>query len=603
MATSRPPATSASNASAPSSTAAQATPAQAPGTISEAHFAIGAVRIEPGDDLQRALDQHKSVRLTRGIFDAVTVRSGQNLAGVPGMTKVARVTVEPGSRDFSISGIEAEVVFPPSEKLTRDGIVSLQVGGLVGDGATLHNMVFWANMQGQHSFDRSVMTDCRIIHPGNHGYDGTAPGMRIHSRNGRTSNGCAMVGFNSLGSRNTSFSLSGHGMFALIGYDEETYDPHRDGGPSIRVRNTGRFSAFGIGGNTHGSDGVDTGAEENLFVYCGLETGGKRDLVLQPTVKAVRSFYSPRMPSSGPDIPIGRPFLAWQRPALRAVPPAVAAPEKDDTDDLQWKLNTGQVLELEPRAYRTTRPLRVVYPGTVIMGVAGKTTIVATHDDAVLKTAFGKGGTFSVSLIDLALQGGRVGLLCNEAGVQLNRCTFSHVTFRGHSEAGFFANHCYGVDNNEFEYLNFVDCGAGLKSRGEAAPGQESAHMAYFDKVHSYRCQFTGCGRPLDFEINRAFNLDTFTDCVFSRNRAGIRITGYANYMCFVNCVFDRDGGAVMIDTPSELIVSCCAFTGARDTQRFLPDRAYVEGCAFMAGDGPAALAGTRVVNFRAVAG
>jgi hypothetical protein len=592
MATTRSPATLLAT---PSSTAAEAP--------SEGYFSADAFRVEPGDDLQRALDTHQRVRLSRGMFPAVTVRSGQRLAGVPGMTEVASVTIEPGSHDFEVKGVSAVVTFPPSDKLTRDGIVSLQGNNLVGDGATLHNMIFWANYLGTQSFDRSVMTDCRIVHPASHGYDGTAPALRLHSRNGRSSNGCAIVGFNALGSRNTALSVSGHGGFVVVGYDEETPELHKDGGPSIRVRNSGRFSALAVGGNTHGNDSIDTGAEENLFVYCNLANDGKRDIVLQPTVKAVRSFYSPRIPSSGPDMPIGRPFLAWARPTARAVPAAAVAPRNDDTDDLQWKLNLGQVVELEPRIYRTTRPLRITTPGTVIIGVAGKTTIVADHADAVLKTAFGKQGTFGLSLIDLSLQGGRIGLLCNEAGVQLNRCAFSHVTFRDHTEAGFFADHCYGVDNNEFEFLNFINCGAGLKSRGESVPGQESAHMAYFDKLHSYRCQFIECGRALDFEINRAFNLDTFTDCVFSRNKAGAHITYGANSMCFVNCVFDRDGGATMLDADSEVVVSCCSFIGARDTRRFLPDKAYVEGCAFQAGEGPASLAATRVQNFRVVAG
>jgi len=530
-----------------------------------AYFPPGIHTLAPGErDLQAALDKHGSVRLGAGTFGNCVLRSGQHLRGIMGKTKVERVTVEPGAHGFSLMGVNGEVVFPASRVVTRDGFIGMRVGGISGRGAALERMLFFACMHSAVDLRDSRTEHCTWVHQQTHdgGWQSDRP---VFVLSGQGSDN-TIVAFNALGAWRTPLSVADQRRFAVIGFDEETYKPHEDGGPSLLLRNSAGATLVGMGGYPHGSDGLDADRPVTVILSDQSSDSGKQLAALRGGGSVVRSrryAASAGLPNAAA-LPEGLALLAaWTRPPVIAPAPPHAGALPDDTAELQRLLDAGGEIVLAPRAYGVNSTLRAPV-GATLSGTWGRTTLVAQGTFPLLK--IDGTGTVPLNLYDIQLQGGSVGVHITEPGLQLNAFAWSGVTFRGQTLAGVLLDRGYAIDNAGMYRCAFVDCAAGLLQmpvEGEVADRNPS--LAYIDKFHALECLFEGCGRPLDLRIRRADNLVTWTRCTFRHNRQAPFIGSGANYPIFVGCQFIGAGsGGLAIDSGSATtVIARCFFEGA----------------------------------------
>ena len=101
-----------------------------------------------------------------------------------------------------------------------------------------------------------------------------------------------------------------------------------------------------------------------------------------------------------------------------------------------------------------------------------QTVILAKNADMSMFVYDGTGKTRSVSLANLTLQDGRVGMHLRGQDVvdhPLSYSFLSHITFRNMSEAGVFVDMAEqgsaSFDNNMISFCNFVNCASGIKQR------------------------------------------------------------------------------------------------------------------------------------------
>ncbi|MDM0013684.1 hypothetical protein QTH87_14690 [Variovorax sp. J22P168] len=531
-----------------------------------AYFPANAHALGPGEDLQAALDRHRVVRLGEGTYRNCTLRSGQHLRGFSGKTRIERLTIEPGARDFSALGVSGNVVFPPSQAVTRDGFVGARFGDVIGRGAALERVMFFACVQGGCDFRDSRVKDCTWVHEQSHdgGWQKDHP---IFVLSGPGS-GNTIVAFNALGAKRLPLSVANQRGFTLVGFDEETYKPHEDGGPSLLLRDSPGATVVGMGGHPHQSDGLDSDSAGTTVVLSNQNSdAGRRLARLRAGGNIVRS---PRYAASAglPDQvapPTGVALLAeWQRPVPIVPAPRHTGALGDDTAHLQRLLDGGGAVVLEPRAYGVRGTLRIK-PGGTLAGTWGKTSLVASGDFPILM--IDGSGTAAVDLYDLQFQGGSVGLYLTVPGLQLTTFNWIGLTFRGQTRGAVHIDNAYGLDNGGMARCAFIDCAAGiLQTPGTGPLSDANASLCYIDKFHSWQCLFENCGRPLDLRIRRADNMVSWTQCTFRNNREAPFVGSHANYPLFVGCHFIGPGtrGAAIDSASSTTVVARCFFEGAQ---------------------------------------
>ena len=120
---------------------AQVSEAKLPGDIYPA--SAFAVPVTGSAGLQQALDAHRVVRLMPGDYGPgpVTLQSGQQLYGLPG-TKLKQIIIEPGATGALVSGVQGNVVFPASDKVTHGNTLLRIYGAIVVQGGSLEDNLF-----------------------------------------------------------------------------------------------------------------------------------------------------------------------------------------------------------------------------------------------------------------------------------------------------------------------------------------------------------------------------------------------------------------------------------------------------------------------------
>jgi len=102
-----------------------------------------AVPVKESAGLQQALDAHRTVRLMPGDYGPgpVTLHSGQQIYGLPG-TKLKQIIIEPGATGVLVSGVQGNVVFPASDKVTHGNTLLRIYGAIVVQGGSLEDNLF-----------------------------------------------------------------------------------------------------------------------------------------------------------------------------------------------------------------------------------------------------------------------------------------------------------------------------------------------------------------------------------------------------------------------------------------------------------------------------
>lgn len=505
------------------------------------HYPASATLVAPGGNIQAALAKGP-VRLGKGSYSGtVTMFSGWHLYGMGGeMSDCSGLTI---NIPDSVTGCIISGLF--GAKINVTGNVKANVFRRnkwcdinVQSGTFESNLIY--GFEAALNINNAVWKNNRVVGQTRHSSEAGVYDTTIQSPAGRASVGNVFL-WRTFQSLPKAMLVQGQGDLTIVGLDVEqspTIMEASDNG-TIRtaVLNGGGNSNSGftiagdeldIIGGSFGAPGptvISNGLKRLYMAYIAPDKSGSVDAIYNETSPA--ALLAPILN------PV-RTGSAWERPSLPTPPnPTVNVGAADTTATVQAVINGNGFLPAGTYVMTGTVTMK---PGQFLIGAGdGQTVIVCTKGQDAFKWS-GGGTTCAFHISDLTIIGARYGVYANTAGDQLNSCTISHVTFRN-CAAGICAQNIYGVDNNFFDYLNFVSCTTGvLQLPDPNYTGGETPTMTYFDKTVFYACQFIGCTKGADMQaIDRPNNLDAFLCSIFKDcGSVGTFLNNYA--LLFAQC-------------------------------------------------------------------
>ena len=589
--------------------------------------------------LQSTLDRYKVVRLEGAPYhQAVTMKSGYELYGLPATDFGNKtITMQPGAAGAVISGIAGAVLsFPSGAASTRGNVFTrlTRTQVKIAAGAVVESNLFLDFNYSSFHVDTQAggyWRNNRVIFLRTQ--SNRQPDIILKGDTARSSYGNVFLWKNFLASYGGGANLLNQGDVAFVGFDAEAWGNssrvnanalfHTDAMGVLRV-----FAAIG-GTTTHAADIFNLGADEFQLQGAALLAPGtgviykdtnKRSLLINaPTLSMkdqasgatrINSADINSLPAAGQSVLRGminptRNGVAWERPMFAAIPdPAganwqtIPAGHVDSTAMIQAGVNANGIYMLAAGTYYVDGTI-LLRKGQGVVGAGdGKTIIIGTNRAKDI-FAVNLGGNFNtvvtgaMTLMDMTLYGGANQLHFNTPGDQPNDCVISYVTFRNAAIAAISVDRIYGMDNNFFDNLNFVNCGTGLKQvpdpnypalpAGQTARLDGTSTMAYIDKTMFYGCQFISCGMAADMQAKRADNLDAFVSCHFEGNGSVGRFSAH-NALLIANCHLVNNGGNPVLSSETINLVSCHFIAGAKGTGAMLTGNVNAEGCLFRSG-------------------
>jgi hypothetical protein len=273
----------------------------------------------------------------------------------------------------------------------------------------------------------------------------------------------------------------------------------------------------------------------------------------------------------------------------------------DATAMIQQLIDTSSngVARLPAGIYYTSAPLKLARSHGIVGAGADTTAIVAKNAtfDMIVANDPPTNNSRRIILANLTLQGGKNGVHLDPVGTgttnvavtgsraQYHVMFMEYVTFRNMTEAGFNFDKIYGMDNNWFNHVNFINCGTGLKQIIDPAwAGVDSPNMAYIDKCVFYQSQFIGNSNAFDLRAKRDNNLIAWIDCLFQDNRGAAVLLNNNLSSLFANCDFVNNGGTAVVSTgrqPFPVSYVSCRFKAGASGKAMFGGAVNVEGCTF----------------------
>jgi hypothetical protein len=289
----------------------------------------------------------------------------------------------------------------------------------------------------------------------------------------------------------------------------------------------------------------------------------------------------------------------WERPYFHTPPNPVStermatrAGKTDQSAEIQKLINRDGIAQLQEGIYYISKPLTIKSGQGIIGKGSGKTAIVGITDDFDLILAnddVSKKNKTSVRyfLAHLTLQGGKKGFHVNPVGkknnkLQLSSCTFKHLNFRNQKN-GMHFDQFYGVDNNFFDNVNFIDCEVGIMQTPDPTfdvHKGETNTMMYMDKNVFYKSQIIRCKVGFSLLSRRPNNLNAWIDCKFDSNGISVDLENPINPI-FANCNFRNSKGEYIIGREKAASFYNCDFTNNDVRSVFRLQRVYAEGSRF----------------------
>jgi len=281
---------------------------------------------------------------------------------------------------------------------------------------------------------------------------------------------------------------------------------------------------------------------------------------------------------------------------------------KDDTAYLQGIIDSwpNRSELVPPGVYYISRSLRVgptkqAASGAgqpnfhCLIGTGPSQTIIAALDSRIdLITGNGYGGSYQLCVAGVTLQGGANGILLDKDSLgphaQITDSFISHILFKDMSNAGIFMKDLYGLDNNLFSYLSYVNCSTSflqVAPPSQRVPGGDqrckppfdNPSMTYMDKTVFYRNHVQPgptAVRGFDLRPCRGDNLNMWFECEFD-TFDGSAIFMQGNSMPII-ASSSFHGVRTAVDSTGVMLVNSLIEVG-RTTQVAVPDRSFVEGC------------------------
>lgn len=606
------------------------------------YFSAYVLPVSESYRLQDALNTHKYVRLEKGVYSStpIVMKSGQRLFGHPTITKLnTTVTIKAGSNKVRIQNMDVKnLIFEPGATIRNCFFKTLRFTPLTCTNCTMEDNTFINIDKGSVRFDCSTsgyFRNNRFIKLWSHT---RSPQTVMKGNSQTTSFGNVVLWRNYLFPSGDATDFSNLASLTLIGIDAESWNNQNKGKkPLLYMRNMGDVKIGSFSGLNHGKyptptfeiqaknltmlgkniysragqDIVKTGSnllmlsgkhEKYAFVNTSSSIHFKayfKDKDVYMNSQKVSSKVSASQYDKMEDLLVKKNVETWKRPYFYKLPNPVGTSrmasrsgKKDQSAIIQNLINRNGIAELGEGIYYIAKPL-IIKEGQGIIGIgSGKTAIVGITDDFALihaKDDVSQKGKHSVRyhLAHLTLQGGEKGLYVSPVGrtnnrLQLSSCTFKNLIFRNQKN-GIHFDQFYGVDNNFFDNVSFVDCKTGLFQEPNPTFNVvkgETSTMMYMDKNVFFNCQIIRCNVGYSMLAKRPNNLNAWIDCKFERNNISVDMEKAINPV-FANCDFKYNRGEYIVGRDKSSSFYNCNFTGNSSKSIFKLRNGYVEGCNF----------------------
>lgn len=582
-------------------------------------------------NLQKALDTYGAVRLEKGDYSGVRVvmHSNQRLYGHPSISSVSNVTIASGSSNVVIQNLKPA----PNQGLT----VTFQSGGVISNciiktmkycdiqatNVTLEKNTF-IDIIGAIRFDCSVSGYFRNNKIIKHQAQGTSNMIVMKGNSATPSYGNVNIHSNYLSSTGVTTDLSNLQTSTFIGIDCETY-----GGITKELfyaKNIGKMNLATIQGgmmydsgfgyynidatnfkstaNFGNSNTPSTIAPQtnyfNTFAYSqpnrstGTVTGFdlhsdiSNHSLYYNNVEQLNTILDANEITKLRDFILDTQYTPWSRPNWETLPDPLGANWKlnrvgktDQAAYIQNLINTNGIAELPEGTFYIGSTLNIPVDSEhgIIGQGTGKTIIVGLTDDFPLIT-INTGSFGNLTLSNLTLQGGSVGLYTNKPDLLWAYQNLNFLVFRDQIY-GIQLHQIFGFDNNFLDNVSFVNCNIGV-FQDPLIPYVNGVleGCSYIDKTLFYKSQFINSSTALSMIGTRANNMDAWVDCKFDGGSQALN--GGGDSTIFANCDFTNYTGSNVIKTNGFSAFSCNFYNNSVTTATLSSVRNDFEGCNFL---------------------
>lgn len=598
--------------------------------------------IERAYDLQEALDTYGTVRLDKGTYpgNPIVMKTGQKLIGHPSVTQLkVAITIKAGSSQIRLQNINPNTLkFEAGAPIKNCIFKTLQYTNLNCTNCSLEDNSFVNMEKCVVRFDCSksgYFRNNKFIKLWSH----TKSPQTVMKGNTTTpSYGNVILWRNYLIPGGDATDFEQMESLTIVGIDAESWNFTNKGSkPLLYMRDMGDVKIGSFSGLNHGRNPTptfDIEADNLWMLGKNIYSKSQKDIVRPGTnflmfsgkheeythdndasslhlkayfknkdvymnnakvVSKVSNTYADRAER----ILTKKDVKTWERPYFHKPPNPVSAAQmaargnkRDQSAEIQKLIDRDGIAELEEGIYYIAKSL-IIEKGEGIIGKgSGKTAIVGITDDFSLIRAWddvSKERKTSVRyyLAHMTLQGGLKGFLVSPKGrennkLQLSSCTFKHLNFRN-QKYGIHFDLFYGVDNNFFDNVNFIDCEVGVMQTPDPTfdvHKGETNTMMYLDKNVFYKSQVIRCKTGFSLLSRRPNQLNAWIDCNFDSNGISVDMEKPVNPI-FANCNFKNSKGEYVIGREDGASFYNCDFTNNAVRSVFRLEKTYVEGSRF----------------------
>ncbi|WP_148560691.1 hypothetical protein [Zobellia galactanivorans] len=598
--------------------------------------------LEDAYKLQEALDTYGSVRLEKGTYPGteITLKTGQRLFGHPSVTKYNNtITIKAGSSNVRVQNMYPQkIVFESGSTIKNSTFKSIRNTRLNCDNCILEDNTF-INLD-----DCSLRFDCSVS---GYFRNNKFIKLRSHALSNQTimkgnsitpSYGNVVLWRNYLIPSGNATDFSNLESFTLVGFDAESWNYNNQGNkPLLYMREMGDVKLGSMSGLNHGKSPTpvfDIEAE-NLIMFgkdiyskssddivrsgtnMMMISGKHEDYVYESSPSSIdfKAYFNSKdlyLNENKIDTEIASNYtdqirnnlvdkraVPWEKPFFPNLPKTVSdealalrGSKTDRSSEIQELIEKNDIAQLKEGVYYISKPIVIKRNQGIIGMGSGKTAIVGITDDFPLIFAQDDVSHKSLTsskyfLAHMTLQGGNTGFYVNPIGkenhlLQLTSCTFKNLIFRDQKK-GIHFDKFYGVDNNFFDQISFVDCEIGLFQEPDPTFDMskgETTTMMYMDKNVFYNCQIIRCGVGFSMLSKRPNNLNAWIDSSFDGNGISVDLENQINAI-FANSIFKNHTGDYIIGKEKSASFYGCKFYNNSSTKIFELRKTYIEGSSF----------------------
>ena len=578
----------------------------------------------------------------------ITITNKQSIYGHPETTRVPNIIVEAGSTNVHLESLQPFVIdFNAGGPITNSLFKNIKYATLRTTGGMLENNLF-VNLNSAMYFDMSASgyyRNNRVIRHQVHG----PIALHLQGNNTTPSFGNVHTWSNYLTPIAEGAILENMGDFTFIGLDSEGWnfrneqtfgamfyasgmgslkmsdfiggaDYSTDGQPawlidadnllffgksiwtqSSIVQNTALNDTNVLAIDDNGAYNVTSGTDARAFTS--NSSVYDKDSFYYGGVKQIATITDVPTINSIKDIILDTQHTPYPKYVHEILPDPLGANwaterigKPDSRDYIQGLIDTNNVAELPEGIFYIGSSLNLNSSPSTLQGIigqgTGKTVICGLTDDFPLISVNNPDAATtqgSISLSYLTLQGGSKGLLL-ETDIRLFAFNvWKYVVFRNQN-IGIHVDKIFGLDNNIFDHLSFVDCGTGFLNDYVSFPGTSDQveyqnwldnELGYVDKTVFYKSQFINNGVGCQIRSFRASNLNLWQDCLFDGNGLAANVIGNRHSL-FVNSEFKNNSG----NTDYDAVIACgdlslysCDFYNNTSAETLYSGKIYMEGC------------------------